>query len=185
MASNPPIVADGARRLNHDGHASAPDLTAETAALRPVDPRAVGVWRLAALLESGVALVVAAGVAAALWWLDLSIVFVVLPVVAALAFALIAVGVVPGRRWRSWRYAITDAEIELRHGIWWQTWTRIPMARVQHVDTRRGPLERRYGLADLVLYTAAGARQIPGLSIDVAEQSRDRIAVLANVRDDV
>ena len=83
------------------------------------------------------------------------------------------------------RQALGEREIELRHGIWWQSWVRIPMMRIQHVDTRRGPLDRRYGLANLVLYTAAGSRQIPGLAIEVAEESRNRIAQLANVRDDV
>src|SRR5262249_51444663 len=116
---------------------------------------------------------------------DLHVALSVVPVVLALLYGLVNIVILPRRRWRSWRYAIGETEIELRHGIWWQTWTRIPMARVQHVDTRRGPLERRYGLASVVVYTAAGSRQIPGLAIEVAEESRDRVARLANVRDDV
>jgi membrane protein YdbS with pleckstrin-like domain len=153
--------------------------------LQPVDRRAVKAWRLEAVLDSAIALVLGGGASFALWRFGLHPGLAVLPVAAALIFAIANIGIRPERRWRSWRYAIGDVEIELRHGIWWQTWTRIPMARIQHVDTRRGPLDRRYGLANLVLYTAAGARQIPGLSIEVAEQSRDRIAALANVRDDV
>jgi membrane protein YdbS with pleckstrin-like domain len=153
--------------------------------LQPLDLRVVSVWRIEAVIESAIALAVGAGASVLLWKLDVLVWLAALPVVAALLYGVIDIGIVPKRKWRSWRYAIGDAEIELRHGIWWQTWTLVPMARIQHVDTRRGPLERRYGLASLVVYTAAGSRHIPGLSIEVAERSRDRIAVLANVRDDV
>ena len=152
---------------------------------RPLDPRAVKVWRIEAAIESIVALVVGAAATILLLRLDVHVALSALPIVLALLYGLINFVLLPWRRWKSWHYAIGDTEIELRHGIWWQTWTRIPMARVQHVDTRRGPLERRFGLASLVVYTAAGARQIPGLAIETAEQSRDLIARLANVRDDV
>ena len=59
------------------------------------------------------------------------------------------------------------------------------MARIQHVDTTRSPLQRRYGLASVILYTAAGANEIPALADPVAESVRFRIAALANTRDDV
>ena len=36
----------------------------------------------------------------------------------------------------------------------WQLETRIPISRVQHLDLRRGPLERRAGLATLIVHTA-------------------------------
>lgn len=169
---------------------SATDPTAALAARsdlqpRPLDARVATIWRIEAAISAAVAMALGIGATALLLRLDVPVVPAVLPTVAALIHALVSLIVIPGRRWKSWRYAIGDDEIELRHGIWWQTWTRIPMARVQHVDTRRGPLERRYGLASIVVYTAAGARLIPGLAIETAEASRDRIATLANVRDDV
>jgi membrane protein YdbS with pleckstrin-like domain len=156
-----------------------------TAGLQPVDRRAVSVWRIEALFDSGLALVFGIGSTIALWYFDVTRWIAIVPALLALFFAIVNIAILPERQWRSWRYVIGEREIELRHGIWWQTWVRIPVARVQHVDTRRGPLDRRYGLANLVLYTAAGSRQIPGLALDVAERSRDHIARLANVRDDV
>lgn len=152
---------------------------------RPLDPRVVTVWRIEAAFSAMMSLAFGGGISALLVWQDVNPIISALPLIVALLYAAIGLIVIPSRQWRSWRYAIGDLEIELRHGIWWQTWTRIPMARVQHVDTRRGPLERRYGLASLVVYTAAGARLIPGLAIETAETSRDKIAALANVRDDV
>ena len=48
---------------------------------------------------------------------------------------------------------VRDGEVDLQRGVLVRTRTLIPMARIQHVDTRRGPLERRFGLATVVLYT--------------------------------
>ncbi len=42
-------------------------------------------------------------------------------------------------------------------------------------------LQRRYGLDCVVLYTAAGANEIPALADEVAGEVRDRIAGLANL----
>ncbi|MGE0545232.1 MAG: PH domain-containing protein [Dehalococcoidia bacterium] len=143
------------------------------------------VWRLAALLWSGLLLAVAVGVAVLVmrWGVPRSLV--------ALAIALLLTGVAvavligPGISYRHWRYELRDQEIDLQHGIITITRTVIPMARVQHVDTRRGPLDRRFGLAGLVIYTAAGSSTIPGLSEETAGELRNRIAALANTRDDL
>lgn len=104
---------------------------------------------------------------------------------AVLALALLNLWLSPNLRYRYWRYEIRAEEADLQHG--WLTRTRqlIPMSRIQHVDTRRGPMDRRFGLASVVLYTAAGPAYIPALATDVAADVRDRIATLANVHDDL
>ena len=68
---------------------------------------------------------------------------------------------VPELRWSRWRYEIRDEEIDLRHGTITVTRTLIPMLRVQHVDTTRGPLDQLLGLATVVVHTAAGGRRSP------------------------
>ena len=61
----------------------------------------------------------------------------------------------------------------------------IPMSRVQHVDTGRGPIERRFGLATVVLYTAAGPSKIPGLAGEVADRLRDHIFARVKAGEDL
>jgi membrane protein YdbS with pleckstrin-like domain len=61
----------------------------------------------------------------------------------------------------------------------------VPMARVQHVDTRRGPLQRRLGLSTVVFYTAAGPNEIPQLASETADEVRDRIAELTREADEL
>lgn len=109
----------------------------------------------------------------------------VLPVFAAVILAVLLVVVVPDLRWRRWRYEIRDEEVDLESGIIWRVRTLVPLARIQHVDTRSGPLERRFGLATVVFYTAAGANEIPELALSLAAGVRDRIAELTREQDDL
>src|SRR3546814_18276177 len=57
--------------------------------------------------------------------------------------------------------------------------TRVPGSRVQHLDIRRGPLERHFRLATLVIHTA-GTRHsevsLSGLDAGDAERLRDHLA---------
>jgi membrane protein YdbS with pleckstrin-like domain len=94
-------------------------------------------------------------------------------------------GVVPDLRWRRWRYEIREDEVDLQRGIVWVSRTLVPLARIQHVDTRHGPLQRRFALATVVFYTAAGPNQIPELSAPVAALVRDRIAELTREQDEL
>ena len=160
-------------------------MSARPAPRQHLHPRARTLWRLSAAMESTIWLVIAV---AAAWGIDrvhLSRWWAAVPVAVALVVAAITVGIMPGLRWRYWRYDIGDLEVDLQHGVVTRTRTLLPMARIQHVDTRRGPLQRRFGLASVILYTAAGASEIPALGDDVAGAVRDRIAALANTRDDL
>ena len=63
------------------------------------------------------------------------------------------VGVVRHRR-IGWKL---DADgFAIRRGGLWRVETLVPVSRVQHLDLERGPLERRLGLATLVVHTAGG-----------------------------
>ena len=67
----------------------------------------------------------------------------------------------------------------LQRGRWWQTESRVPISRVQHLDLKRGPLERAFGLATLVIHTAGtrmAAVSVTGLRGEDAERLRDRLA---------
>ena len=127
----------------------------------------------------GIAGWVLARVAEASWFV------VPLPLLAVLLLFIFSAGVVPDLRWRRWRYEIREDEVDLQRGIVWISRTLVPLARIQHVDTRSGPLQRRFGLATVVFYTAAGPNQIPELSAPVAAGVRDRIAALTKEQDEL
>ncbi|MGH2583695.1 MAG: PH domain-containing protein [Dehalococcoidia bacterium] len=150
-----------------------------------LDPRARTVRRLHVLIGWAVALVVGTAIAVLLGWRDAGPVLVALPVVLALLGGAAALLILPELLVRHWRYELSEQEIDLQRGIVTVTRTLIPMARIQHVDTRRGVIQRRFGLATVVRYTAAGASEIPDLAEATAGGLRDRIATLANTADDL
>ncbi len=84
--------------------------------------------------------------------------------------------------YRRWRFDIQDDALYLVRGVVTRVDTAVPFVRVQHVDTRRGPIERTLGLASVVVYTA-GSRgadiRIPGLRPDRATELRERLRDLA------
>jgi membrane protein YdbS with pleckstrin-like domain len=60
----------------------------------------------------------------------------------------------PAIDFRHASYRIDDRSLEIRRGVFWRTVITVPRSRVQHTDVSQGPLERRFGLGTLVVYTA-------------------------------
>src|SRR5690606_34456169 len=91
------------------------------------------------------------------------------------------------RRYRHTRWRLDGDGFGLRRGRLWQSDTRVPGSRVQHLDIRRGPLERRFGLATLVIHTAGtrhSAVSVSGLDAADAERLRDHLARQTDDDDD-
>ena len=77
--------------------------------------------------------------------------------------------------------------VRLQDGVWWQTETWIPIARLQHLDVQQGPLDRRWGMATLSLHTAGShdhLLRIKGLPLDQAYALRDALMPRLQVRHD-
>jgi membrane protein YdbS with pleckstrin-like domain len=151
-----------------------------------LDLRAKTLWRITGSLGALPLLAVGAFVG----WISLRVVEIpfllgILPLLAALMLFVVLAVVIPDLRWRRWRYEIREEEVDLQRGIVWVSRTLVPLARIQHVDTQSGPLQRRFGLATVVFYTAAGANRIPELSAPVAAEVRDRIAELTREQDEL
>ena len=91
------------------------------------------------------------------------------------------------KRHRRTLWKLDDAGFALQRGRWWQTESRVPISRVQHLDLKRGPLERAFGLATLVIHTAGtrlAAVSVSGLRGEDAERLRDRLARQLDHHDD-
>ncbi|WP_255170769.1 PH domain-containing protein [Natrononativus amylolyticus] len=86
------------------------------------------------------------------------------------------------RRYGVWRFEVQDDALYIERGVFTRVKTVVPYVRVQHVDTRRAPLERAVDLATVVVYTA-GSRSadvaIPGLTPERAEELREELRRLA------
>ncbi|WP_276261625.1 PH domain-containing protein [Haloglomus litoreum] len=85
-------------------------------------------------------------------------------------------------RYESWSYQVRTDSLFLDRGVLTRVRTVVPYVRIQHVDASRGPVERAFGLATVVVYTA-GSRgadvTIPGLTPERADELQDRLKRLA------
>ena len=100
--------------------------------------------------------------------------------------ALAAILLLPRRRYCAWGYCEEEDELHVRSGLFTRVRTLVPFGRVQHIDVAHGPIERRFGLATLILHTAGtrgAAVPLPGLLHGDAEAMRDRIR--AKIRQDL
>lgn len=70
-------------------------------------------------------------------------------------------------------YAVREHDLIVQSGIFWRKQTIQPIMRIQHVEITRGPLDKRFGLANLRLFSAGTGHltfEIPGLAVDLAER---------------
>lgn len=149
--------------------------------MQRLDPRAVNLWR----------------VSGAMWWAFWTAAMVVpwllwewplwlMAPVAALGVAWVVW--VPAVAYRHYAYQVGDVDVRVMHGWWTRTVAVVLHSRIQHVDTRQGPLERAMGLATVVVFTAGslGAMvSIPGIAAGEAEALRDLLAHLSGAEDAV
>jgi uncharacterized protein len=150
-----------------------------------LDPKALTVWRIGAALNSLWVWALFGGFVGISFLTDFVWPWSAPLLLIPLVVTILSVLIIPPIEWRRWCYEVTEREIDMQRGVFVVTRTLIPMSRVQHVDTQQGPLLRLYGLAAVTITTAGGGHEIPGLSVEIADQVRDRIAALADVSDDV
>jgi membrane protein YdbS with pleckstrin-like domain len=150
-----------------------------------LDPRVQMLWTL----EWGLAAVVCAGVTTA-FAVPLAVAdegsagLLVAGVGGAVTLLVAILAVVqPRLAYRRFRYEITDLGLYVARGRLFRSWQVVPHARVQTVDTKRGPLERAFGLVSVAVSTASasGGTDIPGLDRLVAAALVEELARRAGI----
>lgn len=114
------------------------------------------------------------------WW-HLGMAFLVFALCLALALWRASL-VFHYTRWR-----LDEDGLRVRRGRFWRSEVLVPRARVQHLDIERGPIERRYGLATLVVHTAGtrlNAVRQPGFDEASASHLRDALVPRQREHDD-
>lgn len=106
-------------------------------------------------------------------------------VVAATAWFAWMVSARLARRYRAWRYRFGSESLELRRGVWWRVATSVPYHRIQQVDVIQGPIQRHYGMVELLLRTASAGTDctLPGVPEGDADELRAWLSERAE-RDD-
>ena len=148
---------------------------AEDAPLLPVEQGYKSALRLRSAIFWGVvfvaSLIAASSLSAEIPLLGL------LPVVLGL-LGLAAVILLPAKTYRRLRDRLTGRLLQVMRGWMFHTDTVVPLVRVQHLDVVRGPIDKMFGIATLVVHTAGTHNSIvtvPGLAPDRAAEMRDII----------
>jgi membrane protein YdbS with pleckstrin-like domain len=160
--------------------AQAPPAPAE-AETEHLDPRVQRLWQVNAAVGWVVWIALAAVVLLVLerspWWAGIG----ALPAVAYVAQ-------VPPRRYRHFTFRVDASDVRVAHGWLWRTESVVLHSRIQHVDTRQGPVERMLGLATVVVFTAGSVGAmvgIAGLAAARADALRDQLVRLSGTDDAV
>ena len=76
------------------------------------------------------------------------------------------------------RYALRELDLNYSCGLFFYKTFSQPITRIQHIELKRGPVERYFGLATLQVFSAGGAThtfEIPGLPLESAHKLRQFI----------
>jgi hypothetical protein len=94
----------------------------------------------------------------------------------------------PAIAYRRTTYRLGKLGFEIQRGIFWRRRVTVPISRVQHTDVAQGPLQRRYEIGKLIVYTAGtqnASVELDGLNFAVASQLRDSLIVAGESTDGV
>jgi len=102
-----------------------------------------------------------------------SVFLLLIPVVMLLLATIISHLVIKKSRVKG--VALREFDMAYRSGLFWRKKVIVAFNRVQHVEVSSGPLQRKFGLASVKLFTAGGSSvdlRIDGLTAERAEQIR-------------
>ncbi len=105
-----------------------------------------------------------------------------LPLVILITVSFVAVPI--GYRRRA--YALRTRDITYKKGWLYKSMITLPFNRIQHTEVSQGPVERKFRLATLKIFTAGGSSSdlaIPGLDQETAQELREFIAGKAALDD--
>jgi membrane protein YdbS with pleckstrin-like domain len=137
-----------------------------------VDRATISVWRWQGVLASSIA-----ALSAFVLFGRFGAPGLVVPLlVVAVASPLIWVW--PQAYYHRLRFSVDVSGIAIERGIFWRSRIAVPRARIQHTDVAQGPLQRRFGVGTLKLYTAGSRHtkiELPGLAHADALALRDAL----------
>jgi uncharacterized protein len=152
-----------------------------------LDPRVQRLWMLEWALMALVVAAAAAMLAVPLALSDRGRAAVVVGVIGGvLTVVLVVLALVqPQLAYRRFGYEITELGLYVARGRLWRSWQVVPHARVQTVDTKRGPLQRLFGLVSVEVTTASasGGTDVPGLDRVVADGLVEELARRAGIEE--
>mgnify|MGYP000309563063 FL=1 len=79
---------------------------------------------------------------------------------------------------RAIAYQVRELDITMYSGVFFKKVVTQPFLRLQHIELKRGPIERKFGLATIQVFSAGGSQHtfsLPGLTLKQATSLRQYI----------
>lgn len=95
--------------------------------------------------------------------------------VIIIVLVLIDIIIIPKIRYDRYKYLITDERVEVKKGLFLITTSIIQIKRIQKIELSNGPIDRKFGLSNVNIYTAAGTVDIKFLSNEEAREISDKV----------
>lgn len=150
--------------------------------MKKISRRAITLWRVKGLIQTGIYLIISLvlyGLYMLFDWMPLFVPLIAFGI-TFVAF-LFEVIVIPSIRYKYIRYGIIDEELRVHQGIWIRQKVHVPLFRIQNIDTHAGILMRRFNVKGVMLRTAASVVYIPELDEDEADCLREEIRSIVNM----
>ena len=93
-------------------------------------------------------------------------------------FSVLDILLFPAIRYNRYKYLITDEKIEVKKGLFLITRSIIQIKRIQKIEISDGPVDRKFSLANVNIFTAAGIVDIKFLRKEEAEKITEKISSL-------
>ena len=152
---------------------------------KSLDKKSIKVMRTNALIGSFITLLIT-GLIGFICFQSFEEIIAKIIIISALGIILIVclldIILFPSIRYKRYKYLITDEKIEVKKGLFLITRTVILVKRVQKIEISTGPIDRKYNLANVNIFTAAGVADIKFLDNKEAEEVTDKINELLKAK---
>lgn len=100
-----------------------------------------------------------------------------------LVWGLVEMILIP-RRVRAMGYAERGDDFLFKSGLWFRRVLAVPYGRLQYLDVKEGPVQRRFGIRSLELQTASASTNatIEGIPVEDSERLRDALMARGQAR---
>ena len=146
--------------------------------MKSLDKKGITVMRINALISGVITLLVIGIIAMFIYpeienLLGKTLIIIVFLIVFITIF--INITIFPKIRYDRYKYLITDERVEVKKGLFLITTSIIQIKRIQKIELSNGPIDRKFGLSNVEIYTAAGTVDIKFLSNKEAREISDKV----------
>jgi len=146
--------------------------------MKSLDKKGITVMRINALITGLILLIITIAITLPLY-LEMENIFIkiiiILIVLIILIFILLNIFLFPHIRYNRYKYLVTDERIEVKKGLFLITTSIIQIKRIQKIELSNGPIDRKFNLSNVNIFTAAGIVDIKFLNNKEAREISDKV----------